>query len=230
MVTGTKVVNYDGVDFLVLFNGDVKWYIAKQIADYLEYSPNNPNRATEVMCGIIRDCPECKLTLNKKGNEAIFDKYKNLDKTVSNKTNNILLVNDIALLYFLNRTDKNKNKVDGLVRKFVESDLSIFPYLDKKEMEFIERLEQTLLPFDIKGVKQYTVKNNKNSYYRIDYYIPSLNIAIEYDEKQHKYQQEEDKVRQTYIEQELGCKFIRVTDDYSDEYNIGLIIKEMFNL
>lgn len=230
MITGTKVVNYDGVDFLVLFNGDIKWYIAKQIADYLEYSPNNPNRAVEVMCGIIRDYPECKLTLNKKGNEAIFDKYKNLDKTVNNKTNNILLVNDIALLYFLNKTDKNKNKVDGLVRRFVETDLSMFPYLNRKEMEFIERLEQTLLPFDIKGVKQYAVKNNKNSCYRIDYYIPSLNIAIEYDEEHHKHQQEEDKIRQTYIEQKLGCRFIRVTDDYSDEYNIGLVIKKIFNL
>ena len=28
----------------------------------------------------------------------------------------------------------------------------------------------------------------------------------------------------------LGCKFIRVTDKESDEYNIGLVIKELFNI
>ena len=55
-----------------------------------------------------------------------------------------------------------------------------------------------------------------------------MNIAIEYDENNHKgYSYEQHEGRQNYIEQELGCKFIRVTDENSDEYNIGLIIKEI---
>lgn len=231
MITETKVVNYDGVDFLILFNGYAKWYIAKQIADYLEYSPNNPERSTEMLGKLIENCSECKLILKKKGNEEIFDIYKNLDKTVSGKTNQILLISDIAISHLLYKTDKNKNKLYIFLRKFVESDSLMFPCSNRKEVEFIEKLEQTLLPLDIKGVKQYTVKNNKDSYYRIDYYIPSLNIAIEYDENGHKgYSYEAHEGRQKYIEQELGCKFVRVTDENSDEYNIGLVVKEIFNL
>lgn len=62
--------------------------------------------------------------------------------------------------------------------------------------------------------------------YRIDYYIPSLNIAIEYDENNHKnYTYEQHELRQKLIERELGCKFIRVNDSNSDEYNIGQVIK-----
>ena len=32
------------------------------------------------------------------------------------------------------------------------------------------------------------------------------------------------------IEEELGCRFIRVTDEKNDEFNIGLVIKELFNI
>ena len=32
------------------------------------------------------------------------------------------------------------------------------------------------------------------------------------------------------LKKELGCKFIRVIDKKSDEYNIGLVIKELFNI
>ena len=32
------------------------------------------------------------------------------------------------------------------------------------------------------------------------------------------------------LKKELDCKFIRVTDKESDEYNIGLVIKELFNI
>lgn len=52
----------------------------------------------------------------------------------------------------------------------------------RKEIKFLEKLEQSLIPFNIKGVKQYKILN-----YRIDYYIKSLNISIEYDENNHKY-------------------------------------------
>ena len=54
----------------------------------------------------------------------------------------------------------------------------------------------------------------------IDYYIPSLNITIEYDENGHaSYKYEEHEGRQKEIEKELCCKFIRVTDKESDEYH-----------
>ena len=68
-------------------------------------------------------------------------------------------------------------------------------------------------------------------YFLIDYYISNLNIAIEYDENGHKnYSHEAQEGRQKKIEKELGCRFIRVSDKNSDEYNIGLVIKEIFNI
>lgn len=67
--------------------------------------------------------------------------------------------------------------------------------------------------------------------YKIDYYIPSLNIAIEYDENGHKhYSYEEHEGRQKEIKNKLGCRFIRVTDDDSHSFNVGKVIKEIFNI
>ena len=102
---------------------------------------------------------------------------------------------------------------------------------ERFEIKFINKLEESLKPFNIKGEKQYIVKNDKGTNYRIDYYIPSLNIAIEYDEDGHKgYSYEAHEGRQDYIENKLGCKFIRVSDKNSDEYNIGFILKNIFIL
>ena len=95
----------------------------------------------------------------------------------------------------------------------------------RKEPEFINQLEQALEAFNIKGIRQYQVLN-----YRIDYYIPSLNIAIEYDENGHDhYIYENHELRQLEIEEKLGCKFIRVTDKNEDCYNIGLVLKQLFD-
>ena len=97
---------------------------------------------------------------------------------------------------------------------------------DRKEVTFINKLETALIPFKLKGIKQFRILN-----YRIDYYISNLNIAIEYDENGHKnYSHEAQEGRQKKIEKELGCRFIRVSDKNSDEYNIGLVIKEIFNI
>lgn len=51
---------------------------------------------------------------------------------------------------------------------------------ERKEVKFIEFLEEFLSEYNIKGIKQYPVFN-----YRIDYYIPELKLAIEYDENDH---------------------------------------------
>nr|DAH73524.1 MAG TPA: restriction endonuclease [Caudoviricetes sp.] len=101
----------------------------------------------------------------------------------------------------------------------------------RKEIKFLDRLEEALKSFNIKGERQYIVKSDKGTNYRIDFYIPSLNIAIEYDENGHQgYTYEQHEGRQSYIKSKLGCRFIRVTDRNSDEYNIGIIIKVIFNL
>lgn len=97
---------------------------------------------------------------------------------------------------------------------------------ERKELSFVNDLEEFLSVFNLKGIAQYKVDDK----YRIDYYIPDLKIAIEYDENGHKnYDREKERMREEYIKNKLGCKFIRVPDDNSDIKNIGIIAKELYN-
>lgn len=101
-----------------------------------------------------------------------------------------------------------------------------FVLTSRKEIEFIDQLEETLKPFNIIGIRQYKILN-----YKIDFYISNLNIAIEYDENNHRgYTYEQQEGRQKEIENELGCRFIRVTDGNSHSFNVGQVIKEIFNI
>ena len=111
----------------------------------------------------------------------------------------------------------------------INKDIKFYPNCpERKEIKFLDKLEQALEPFNIKGEKQYPININ-HKHYRIDYYIPQLNIAVEYDEKGHSsYTYEEHEGRQKEIEKKLVCRFIRVTDKKSDEYNIGLVFKKLF--
>ena len=96
----------------------------------------------------------------------------------------------------------------------------------RKEIEFLDILEEQLKVFKLKGIRQYPVLN-----YKIDFYIPSLNIAIEYDEDNHSgYSYEEHEGRQIEISNRLNCRFIRVSDSKSHIENSAIIIKKIFNL
>lgn len=75
----------------------------------------------------------------------------------------------------------------------------------RKEFQFGEDIVNNLFS-DYTILPQYPVFEGK---YRIDWYIPELKLAIEFDEKHHVSQSEADIVRQREIEVELGCKFIR---------------------
>lgn len=93
----------------------------------------------------------------------------------------------------------------------------------RKEECLFDLLEKQLTVFDIKLIKQYRVLK-----YIIDGYLPELNIAIEYDENNHKnYTYEQHELRQKEIEKELGCKFIRVTDFEDHATNCSIILKNI---
>ena len=96
---------------------------------------------------------------------------------------------------------------------------------ERKEIKFLDKLQEALKPFDLEGIKQYKVLN-----YKIDFYIPKLNIAIEYDENEHKdYSYKQQQGRQKEIENSLGCDFIRISDKQNDEYNIGVVLLHISN-
>lgn len=159
------------------------------------------------------------------------------------KDNTILMKNSIIKEnggnFKVNNTGETFGTKDMLLKLVNESKMSAEDkrkYLDyfgvdyvvgeTKEDGFVSKLEKALTPFGIKGIKQYSVLG-----YRIDYYIENLNIAIEYDENGHAhYDYKSHELRQKLIEEKIGCRFIRVTDKESHEYNIGYVIKNIFNL
>ncbi|EHM8597980.1 Rha family transcriptional regulator [Escherichia coli] len=74
--------------------------------------------------------------------------------------------------------------------------------LSTAEKIALNTIEQVL---GINLIRQYRVLN-----YRIDGYDPVNNIAYEIDEPEHQYKKEQDEIRQRRIENELGCKFVRI--------------------
>lgn len=94
----------------------------------------------------------------------------------------------------------------------------------RKESSFLDRLEEYLQVFNITGIRQF-----RCGIYNIDFYIPTLNLAIEYDEKGHKhYNKKNEETRTKKIYSEILCTFFRVTDNNSDLYNIGLFSQFVF--
>lgn len=99
--------------------------------------------------------------------------------------------------------------------------------VNRFEDSFKECLVNTLKAMNIEIDAQKSMFNGK---YRIDFYLPQYNLSIEYDEVHHKNQISEDLLRQRLIENELGCKFIRLDYRNNDNYNVGLVLKEIIKV
>ena len=75
-----------------------------------------------------------------------------------------------------------------------------------------------------------TIEQYKIGPYYIDLYFPDYRIAVECDEEGHrKYSKEVEFKRQSYIEQTLGCIFVRYNPD-SLNFNIGDVINQIIML
>ncbi|HYT45385.1 MAG TPA: DUF559 domain-containing protein [Methylomirabilota bacterium] len=75
-----------------------------------------------------------------------------------------------------------------------------------------------------------TIQQYKVAPYYVDLYFPDYRIAVECDEEGHrKYTQEVEFKRQSYIEQTLGCIFVRYNPD-SLNFNIGDVINQIIML
>ena len=123
------------------------------------------------------------------------------------------------------RNYENKSSLLLWFKDHADKEVDIILY-NRPEIYFIDELEQVLCGMDIKGIRQYPILS-----YRIDYYIPSLKLAIEYDEGDHKYYTyENQELRQKNIENELKCTFIRLSDSNSNLYNIGLVMSQILKM
>lgn len=82
---------------------------------------------------------------------------------------------------------------------------AITAHSERKETRFCDLLRSAfpLVKIDV----QHAVGR-----YRIDFYMPEHDLAIEYDEAFHKSQQEADRDREDYIATLIHCDFIRVPE------------------
>ena len=184
------------------------YFVAKDITNILGYS--NPRDA------IGRHCKKEGIITNKL-----------IDAMNRSQQANFLNEDNLMLLIQKSKTKSTFYKqtfIKWLIKKELISD-SKFILESRKEIEFFDMLENILEPFDYTCIRQFYVCENK---YKIDLYIKEINLAIEYDENNHSnYTYEQQEGRQKEIEKELNCKFIRVDNNDSDFYNIGLIMKQI---
>lgn len=92
------------------------------------------------------------------------------------------------------------------------------------EVSFSNILLPILDKMGIEVIRQKKVLN-----YKIDFYIPEFNLAVEYDEEQHRFSVESDAKRMDDIRKEIDCKFIRLSYKDTDAENVGIVLKEIYS-
>ena len=78
----------------------------------------------------------------------------------------------------------------------------------RDEIIFKDGLLEVCKMLDIEVLFQHSVGK-----YKVDFYIPSIDYVIEYDEPHHKSRIEEDLEREEFIKKELKCDFLRIASD-----------------
>ena len=196
-------------------------FLAKDVAEWIEYSKtsNGSYNVAKLLMSVDEDEKIKSLC-----NVNHFRTTTNSSSKARN-TQDMWFLREKGLVQLLSKTrtisNNKKNEIISELQKL--GFLKEFKFTAPKEIEFISLLEDVLKPFNIIGEKQFFYKGR-----RIDYYIPSLKIAIEYDENNHKgYACENQEGRQKMLENELGCRFIRLSDKNSNGYNIGLVLKTL---
>ena len=98
--------------------------------------------------------------------------------------------------------------------------IKVYQYIDTKNSDSVfyikpERDEELfgVKLFNFIGNLTKIIKQYPIAGFRLDFYLPEFNIAIEYDEGHHKNQVYQDIDRQINIEDLLSCDFVRVNHD-----------------
>lgn len=119
---------------------------------------------------------------------------------------------------------ENNYKIIEETYKFLGGKENINLYLPQRnsELVFKELLKQALQEFKISFEHQYQIGK-----YRVDFFIPEYNLAIEYDESYHELKIKEDSEREKEINKILGCDFVRCSYKDSNIKNIIKILKEI---
>lgn len=188
----------------ITIDGEI-WFVAKDAASILGYENTN---------------------------KAILDHVDNEDKKIikmSNlkdnlpdhiKSSKIRIINKNGVLGLISKSRNiSSNQKDLLLDRF---GLSSYIYKrSRKEIDFKECLIRFFSAFGYEVIHQYRV-----GIYFLDFFIPSINIGIEYDENNHRYyDKSKEEERENFIKNSIGCKIIRISDGHDNYYNLGIISK-----
>ena len=144
-------------------------------------------------------------------------------RKLNNTGENFLTERGLSIL--ISKTNKiSSSEKQSIIESFRSNGYNLnLIALSRDEIEFLDLLESVLKPFNYNCVRQYKCKN-----YKIDLYIEDLKVAVEYDENNHSnYSYESQEGRQKEIEEDLGCRFIRISDKNSHVHNVGLVMKQL---
>ncbi len=177
----------------------------------------NPSKRPEVIAKILKsrkwykhsEETKRKISISQKGRtyEEIFGKEKaeQIKKKISES-----LKGKLAGSKNPSKRPEVKKKIRKSVIKYIkETRGNIYPNIGKNEKQILDELELSL---GFKIYRQFEVEG-----YFVDGYIPKLRLAIEIDEKKFHGKnktKDKDKIRQKEIEKALGCKFIRIKDNF----------------
>jgi len=194
----------------IVGTNDEPWFCGKDLCVVLEYS--QPRQALQN--NVDEDCKKSLSLLSSELGQ--FDcshllGQNNLEN-ISYNEGKTVYINARGLRSLL---AKSNLKTPKIIKKFKEHPffskyMQIETIVFRKEQEYISSIKETF--YYMKCKSQFPV----GSYY-IDLYIKDYNLAIECDEFNHRdrdplYEEE----RQRYIEDKLGCHFIRFNPDEYD--------------
>ena len=179
----------------------VRWYRATEVAKILGYaSPRNA----------IIDHVDKR---NKKKCQDLVE----LDKHCHYSERVALFINDDGLNSLV-LTSRMPKSIDVATEMGIKSEMK---YL-RKEIEIVSFIQSFLTGLKIPFEFQKTVAK-----YRIDLYLPLQQLAIEIDENDHKYRnQQYENEREDTIKQSLQCQFIRINPD-DHKFNIAICLSDI---
>ena len=184
------------------------WFVGRDVCKVLGYINNRKSLKDHIYAE------------DRKDGVQIYDSFGRIQKCI--------VINEAGLFNLISKSRiKSAKEKEEIINYFKSIGiLKKYNLYSRKEINFKYKLKQALKPFGLKIIPQFQCLN-----YKIDFYIKSLNIAIEYDENDHKnYTYEKQELRQKEIEKELGCNFCRLSDNNDNYYNIGLVIKEIMKI
>ena len=198
---------------------DEPWFMAKEVADWIEYSYKDKDKTKRDVRKMIKPLDDDCI---KKFNVTTIAKNK---KSKARKNQTMNFITKKGLIQLLSKL-KNKKAKLALIELTKDENLLDFICFNQLKFDlFLYRVNYNLSKkFKLKKLLKYKteVKINK---YRVDFYFPKLKLIVEYDEPYHesKKQKKKDKKRQEKLES-LGFKVLRVR-----ESNISIDIADLIS-